>query len=410
MGFFNRPARIQAQHFAKVIGVNIKNIFMQQNEVVNQNNDGVQRQNIVDIPVIEFEMHIELDEPVIIFGNTTHLELYINTNLNKQALNNFVNAVSRQRGNFKSHASYINYLNNLRSAYGSIDRALEVERYDLFNWNHLQTVNLLGPIDYERMNHLRIDALQEQLAIANNNSPLPEFTRQYEKPTKLVLRRSPIAQGKKNTKSNGVQIRSRRNVGDDIIPINSDMGAIKEKLSNEKVSFSEIFRESKNESILDNMMGNIDTQHPPLNPEHPRIQADDRQEELLGKLDAGYTFETIPDGKFVVSVPILVADNAIQGDTFQVKCIICSGDRFAPHQILIENVDYTLVRRSRVDLARPSVNASIDSATRFDTVALNISVKVNSEGANTIGPRIDWIDKFQIKRRKVANQNEIQEQ
>jgi len=400
-------------NIAKIIGTNVKNVYMLSNEEAGRDNNGAQNNNIADIPVVEFEMDIEFDETTLLSrdSNISHVELYLNTTVNNNALNNFVDAISRQRDDFKSHSAYINYLNNLRSAYDSIDRVLEVERYNLFDWQHLCIIDLWQHISFDRMNDFRIDVIQESLALANNNSPLPQSEKKYKPPIRLMLRRSPITAGSKSNKSKGVQIRTRRNTGNDTIPLNSDLPGVKEHLCNKNISFSEIFRESKHESILDTMMGNIDTQHPPLNPEHPRLQNDELRQELIDARDSGYTLLATPEGKFVSKVVFAIPDDAITGDTFQIKCVVCTGGaRFSPHQILIENVDYSIVKESRIDLARPTVKLSIDAVTRFNTAALHISVVPGVEGANAIGPSIDWIDKFKIKRRKVANQGEKQEQ
>tara|TARA_Y100000034_G_scaffold53730_1_gene65934 strand:+ start:45 stop:2855 length:2811 start_codon:yes stop_codon:yes gene_type:complete len=413
----------------KVVGMNVTNIFMHTIEDAHEQEGGNQVVSRRDIPVVEFKLDLEFDKQQLLQSRTSHIEVFLNTNIENKALDRFIDVINRQSGDFNSRSEYINYLNNLRNAYDSIDNALEVERYNLFNWEHITSVDPKQYIDISEQNDFAIDAGQETLRLSNTASPLPQITKRFLPKNKLVIKRTPTRLASTPSKTKGIRIRQRRNSGEDIIPKASNMNIVRQSLAKQGVSLSEAFRESKHESILDTIMGNIDTQHPSDNPATPRIQVEEiinqlneqysgddlrdalnnalenERQSLINARDSGYQFFPIPSNKFIVSIRMLISDKDIK-DTFQVKCVVCARGRFAPHQILIENVDYDVIKQSRIDLARPSVKARINSG-KPQEIALNISVQAGTEGANAPGPGIDWIDAYKIKRKPVQTTNEV---
>ena len=101
----------------------------------NDANDSIAVAKINDISVIDhnnidttYKIVFEFDLVATIVNNVTNVQLYLDTDVDNQALQAFMQSINRKRQDFASEGAYINYVNNINSAYSRISDAIELER------------------------------------------------------------------------------------------------------------------------------------------------------------------------------------------------------------------------------------------------------------------------------------------
>jgi len=376
-------------NIARISGVDIVDLTVQNS----------QDNNNKDLYFMTLELIVEFDKEAVLSNEVAHMNVFLNKRINNDKLKEFTDALSRRESDFSSKSAYINFLNNVKQSYDQIKSVLEIERYNLFNWQFMTSFDPKKLISDPEIASFAIDAEQESLVLANTFSPQPFVSKQFSPKSKLVISR--VETQAANT--DGVTVRER--VNDDSVIRKKNMSKAANELAQRKLPFSELFRENKHESLADVMMGTIDTQHPPQNPENDRIeQSNDAIQEGS---EQQFIFAVEPENLVTGKIRFKVADQQITGENFQIKCIVCSENILAPYQMLLENVDYDYVRAIRKDLARPI--AKIEKiAGHLGVMKLEIHVEEGIEGGNNRNA-IKWIAGYRIKRRRLSLPNEEQE-
>lgn len=379
-------------NIAKIKGVDIVDLTVQNS----------QDNNNKDLYFMTIELLVEFDKVAVLQHNVAHINVFLNKRINNDKLTEFTDALSRRESDFSSKSAYINFLNNVKQSYDQIKSVLEIERYNLFNWVFMTSFDPKKLISDSEIASFTIDAEQASLVLANTFSPQPFASKQFSLKNKVVLKRIET----KAANTDGVAVRER--IDNNSVIRRTDMSATANELSRKKLPFSELFRENRHEALESTMMGTIDTQHPPQNPENQRVeqQIDNVQEGS----ESQFIFSIEPENLVTAKIRFKIADQQITGENFQIKCIVCSDSDnvfTSPYQMLLENVDYDYIRAIRKDLARPI--AKIEKIVGHPSVMkLEMHVEEGIEGGNNRNA-IKWIAGYRIKRRKIVLPNEEQE-
>src|SRR3990167_7861333 len=83
---------------------------------------------------VEYDITFKFKEITTVLSNVTNAEIYVDTAIDNDVLEPFVETLTRDRLNFKTPAQYINYINNIQNSYEQIQEILELERSNVFNY------------------------------------------------------------------------------------------------------------------------------------------------------------------------------------------------------------------------------------------------------------------------------------